>query len=245
MQTHHVIRRRSAILPQFTEDITMLLSIDRVLRLMAEGKSLEKIAELAHCETKDVVDVIEEAITIINKHEKQFARKKIIIKKGTDDHDQDAAEEAAGQSVESLLFEGAELSTVPLNSSLTMYIDGASSGNPGPAGIGIVILDHDGRQVGKISSYIGTRTNNYAEYTALIRALKIAIYFKAKVVKIRTDSELVVKQISGEFKVKNDQIKKLYDQASGLLKSLANCKIEHVPRSQNDKADYLAKKATQ
>ncbi|HPV40643.1 MAG TPA: ribonuclease HI family protein [Spirochaetota bacterium] len=224
----------------------MLLSIDRVLKLLAEGKSLEKIAELAHCEQKDVVEVIEEAITIINRHEKQFARKKIIIKKGPEGHEGEGLVESGDQqSIESQLFEGAELSTIPLNSTLTMYIDGASSGNPGPAGIGIVILDHDGRQVGKISSYIGTRTNNYAEYTALIRALKIAIYFKAKVVKIRTDSELVVKQISGEYKVKNDQIRKLYDQAVTLLKSISNCKIEHVPRSQNDKADYLAKKATQ
>lgn len=224
----------------------MLLSIDRVLKLLAEGKSLEKISELAHCEPKDVVNVIEEAILIINKYEKQFSRKKIIIKKGHDDHEEDIAEVGDDkQSIESQLFEGAELSTIPLNSSLTMYVDGASSGNPGPAGIGIVILDHDGRQVGKISSYVGTRTNNYAEYTALIRALRIAIYFKATVVKIRTDSELVVKQILGEYKVKNDQIKKLHDQASALFKSIDNCKIEHVPRSQNDKADYLAKKAIQ
>ncbi len=224
----------------------MLLSIDRVLKLMAEGKSLDKIAELAHCEVKDVVDVIEEAITIINKYEKQFARKKIIIKKGSDEHDE-VETDAGGdqQSIESLLFEGAELSTIPLNSTLTMYVDGASSGNPGPAGIGIVIFDHDGRQIGKISSYIGSRTNNYAEYTALIRALKIAIYFKAEVVRIRTDSELVVKQLSGEYKIKNDQIKKLYEQAAKLLKSIDNCKVEHVPRSQNDKADYLAKKAIQ
>jgi ribonuclease HI len=224
----------------------MLLSIDRVLKLLAEGKSLEKIAELAHCEKKNVVDVIEEGITIINKYEKQFSRKKIIIKKGSDNHEEDQPDEGTKeQSIESQLFEGAELSTIPLNSTLTMYVDGASSGNPGPAGIGIVILDHDGRQVGKISSYIGTRTNNYAEYSALLRALKIAIYFRAEVVRIRTDSELVVKQIYGEYKVKNDQIKKLYDQAVALLKSISNCKIEHVPRSQNDKADYLAKKAIQ
>ncbi len=243
-----VLKRTSPVdrLPCSIKDGHMLLSIDRVLKLLAEGKSLEKIAELAHCEQKDVVEVIKEAISIINKHEKQFARKKIIIKKGADGHDENETGDSGDrQSLESLLFEGAELSTVPLNSSLTMYIDGASSGNPGPAGIGIVILDHDGRQVGKISSYIGTRTNNYAEYTALIRALKIAIYFKTRVLKVRTDSELVVKQLSGEYKVKNDQIKKLYDQAVSLLKSISNCKIEHVPRSQNDKADYLAKKATQ
>jgi ribonuclease HI len=223
----------------------MLLSIDRVLNLLAEGKSLEKIAELAHCEAKDVKEVIEEAIRIIDRHEKPIARKKIIIKKSAEGHDDNPGENTDMSFSESALFEGAELSTIPLNSTLTMYIDGASSGNPGPAGIGIVILDQDGRQVGKISSYIGRRTNNFAEYTALIRALKIAKYFKTTIVKIRTDSELVVKQIKGEYKVKNEQMIKLHDQAVSLIKTISNCKIEHVPREQNDKADYLAKKAAQ
>jgi ribonuclease HI len=223
----------------------MLLSIDRVLKLLAEGKSLEKIAELAHCNVKDVSDVIGKAISILDRHEKPIARKKIIIKKSPDEHDDNPGENPDASSTESVLFEGAELSTIPLNSSLTMYVDGASSGNPGPAGIGIVIFDQDGRQVGKISSYIGNRTNNFAEYTALIRALKIAKYFKTNVLKIRTDSELVVKQIKGEYKVKNDQIKQLYDQAISLTRSISSCKIEHIPREQNDKADYLAKKAAQ
>jgi ribonuclease HI len=223
----------------------MLLSIDRVLKLLAEGKSLEKIAELAHCDVKDVKEVIEGAIDLIDKHEKPIGRKKIIIKKIAEAHEDNPGENTDASFSESMLFEGAELSTIPLNSTLTMYIDGASSGNPGPAGIGIVILDQDGRQVGKISSYIGRRTNNFAEYTALIRALKIGKYFKANVLKIRTDSELVVKQISGEYKVKHDQMKKLYDQAVSLIRSIKNCKIEHVPRDQNDKADYLAKKAVQ
>ncbi|OHD70068.1 MAG: hypothetical protein A2W19_04540 [Spirochaetes bacterium RBG_16_49_21] len=221
----------------------MLLSIDRVLQLLAEGKSLDKIAELAHCSVTNVVEVIEEAREIINRHEKPAARKKIIIKRsadtdGADDPGVPPDDEASGN-----IFTGAELSTIPLNSSLTMYIDGASSGNPGPAGIGILIVDQDGRQVGKISAYIGKRTNNFAEYTALIRALKIARYFTTRVLKIRTDSELIAKQMSGEYKVKNDQIKKLYDQAAALVKMFNTCKIEHIPRNLNEKADYLAKKA--
>jgi len=223
----------------------MLLSIDRVLKLLAEGKSLEKIAELADCGVNDVVNVIESAITILNRYEKQLAHKKVIIKKSHESEDDREEADHSERSPEQVLFEGAELSSVPLNSTLTMYIDGASSGNPGPAGIGIVIFDHDGRQVGKISSYIGKRTNNFAEYTALIRALRIALYFKASAVKIRTDSELVVKQLNGEYKVKNDQMKKLHEQAVSLLHSISDCKIEHIPRAQNDKADYLAKKATQ
>ncbi|TFH40240.1 MAG: ribonuclease HI family protein [Chrysiogenales bacterium] len=107
------------------------------------------------------------------------------------------------------------------------------------------MLDKDGRQMGKVSSYIGRRTNNFAEYAAMIRALRIAIYFKTEELKIRTDSELIVKQIGGEYRVKNDQIKKLYDEAMTLIKSIKKFKIEHVPRTQNDKADYLARKAVQ
>jgi ribonuclease HI len=221
----------------------MLLSIDRVLKLLAEGKSLAKIAEIARCTVEDVVEVLKEAIEIINRHEKPLARKKIIFKKHTDTDNTNGEEPSQSDEEIAEIFAGAELSTIPLNSSLTMYIDGASSGNPGPAGIGIVIMDQDGRQVGKISSYIGRRTNNFAEYTALIRAIKIALYFKTKVLKIRTDSELIVKQMNGEYKVKNDQMKKLYDQAIALKKTIINCKIEHIPRNLNDKADYLAKKA--
>ncbi len=225
----------------------MLLSIDRVLKLLAEGKTLEKIAELAGCGVSDVVDVIEEAIALLNKLEKHSARRKIIIRKSTSEDEVSDGDSAApgGATEESILFEGADLTTIPMNSSLMMYTDGASSGNPGPSGIGIVILDHDGRQVGKVSSYIGRRTNNYAEYSALLRALKIAIYFKTTDLKIRTDSELIVKQMSGEYKVKNEQIRKLYDEAVHLVKKIERCRIEHVPRTQNEKADYLARRAVQ
>jgi ribonuclease HI len=125
-----------------------------------------------------------------------------------------------------------------------MYVDGASRGNPGPAGIGIVINDRDGRQVGKVSDYIGRRTNNFAEYTALIRALQIAIYFKTKELKIRTDSELAVKQIRGEYKVSNENIKPLYAEVIRLKKMINSCRIEHVTRNLNEKADYLAGRAT-
>jgi ribonuclease HI len=124
-----------------------------------------------------------------------------------------------------------------------MYTDGASSGNPGPAGIGVVINDKEDRTVGKVSLYIGNKTNNFAEYSALIRALKIAIYFKTKDLKIRTDSELVVKQIKGEYKVSSPKIKPLYDEAMRLKRKIQSCRIEHVTRSLNDMADHLAKKA--
>lgn len=224
----------------------MLLSIDRVLALLAEGKSLEKIAALANCTPADVAGVIEEARKLLSQHEKPIARKKIILKRSHEpamEGEDDMEGEAKGK--ESRLFDGAEISAVPMNASLTMYIDGASSGNPGPAGIGIVIYDHDDRQVGKISSRLGIKTNNYAEYSALIRALSLAVYFQADSVRIRTDSELIVKQMNGEYQVRNAQIRKMYERATALVKKIGNVKIEHIPRTQNEKADYLAKKAAQ
>lgn len=215
----------------------MLLSIDRLLQLIIEGKSLEKIAELASCSVDDVKGIIEECRKIMERHEKTSFRKKVIIRKQKDD---------SGEEDENArdIFDGAELTAVPLGSALTMYIDGASKGNPGPAGIGIVINDSDDRQVGKVSAKLGIGTNNYAEYQALIRALKIAIYFDTKKLKVRTDSELIVRQLDGTYAVKNKSMQKLYETAIELMKQIPHCKVEHVTRNFNDKADYLAKKAT-
>ncbi len=217
----------------------MLLSMDRVLQLLAEGKSAEKIAELAAVKVEDVYRVIENVREVLMEFDKSRSKRKIIIKK-KDEGDDGLSEEDI--DIKEIL-QGAELSAVPLGSSLVMYVDGASSGNPGPAGIGIVISDRDGRQVGKVSSYIGRGTNNFAEYTALIRALRIAIYYKTKALKIRTDSELAVKQVKGEYKVSNKNIKPLYDEVVRLKKMINNCRIEHVTRNLNEKADYLAGKA--
>lgn len=224
----------------------MLLSIDRVLQLLAEGKNVQKIAEMSGTDVSEVSNIIEEARQIVDSYDKSRSRKKFIIRKKStaDDQSENMTEVEAENNMEmSEIFDGAELSAVPLGSSLVVYIDGASSGNPGPGGIGIVINDIDNRQVGKVSSFLGVCTNNFAEYTALIRALKIAIYFKTRSLKIRTDSELVVKQIKGEYKVNNENIKPLYEEAMKLKKKINSCKIEHVTRNLNDKADFLAKRA--
>jgi len=216
----------------------MLLSIDRVLQLLAEGKSLEKIAELSGTDVSEIQSIIEEARKIIRVYDKQKSKSKIIVKKKV------STVEPESKNI-STIFEGLDvMSTIPTESVLTMYIDGASKGNPGPAGIGIVIYDGDDRLVGKISSYIGKKTNNQAEYTALLRAIELAIYFKTKVLKIRSDSELVVRQINGEYQVANANIKNLYEKVMELKKQIPNFKIEHVMRNFNEKADFLAKKAS-
>ncbi|HMB20865.1 MAG TPA: ribonuclease HI family protein [Spirochaetota bacterium] len=221
----------------------MILSIDKLLQLLAEGKSIGKIAELADTSEDEVIHILNDARQTLNKYDRAKSRKKVIIKKSDKDTDSDGRGKQDALSAD--IFEGAELNAVPWESTLTIYTDGASRGNPGPSGIGVVIYDKDDRQVGKVASYLGHATNNQAEYKAIIRALKIAIYFKTKVLKIRTDSELIVKQVKGEYKVSNKNIAQLYEEVQRLKKQINNCKIEHVTRNLNDKADYLAKKASQ
>ncbi|MDY6933512.1 MAG: ribonuclease HI family protein [Spirochaetota bacterium] len=224
----------------------MLLSIDRVLQLLTEGKSVQKISEMAEVEVKDVYGLIDEARKLLAASNRDKVKRKIIIKKReaiqNDTLPVNISENSEDNKV-SEIFDGAELSMIPLESSLIMYIDGASKGNPGPAGLGIVINDDNDRQIGTVSSYLGIGTNNYAEYMALIRALKIAHYFKTKILKIRTDSELVVKQIKGEYRVLSKNILPLYNEALRLKKRINSVQIEHVTRSLNDRADYLANKA--
>lgn len=122
-----------------------------------------------------------------------------------------------------------------------LYCDGASSGNPGESGIGAVLLLKD--KTYEISEHIGTATNNIAEYTALIKGLSKAKTLKIESLKIFLDSELIVKQIQGSYKVKNENLKALYQEALSHLKSFKAYTINYIPREQNKKADALAKKA--
>lgn len=213
----------------------MLLSIDRVLELLSEGKTTEKIAELAGCPTSDVIDIIKDAKALLLKYEKPAAKKKVVLKKG---------ESLSKRHTSDNFLVGAELGAVPFESTLTMYVDGASTDNPGDAGIGIIINDQDDRQVGKVSAYIGKGTASYAEYTALVRALKIAVYFKSKLLKVRIDSELIVKQVKGESPVKNEELKPLYNEMLEYISKIDSFRIELISRTTNEKADYLAKKAS-
>ena len=125
---------------------------------------------------------------------------------------------------------------------LEVYIDGASSGNPGPAGVGVVICS-DGRVIKNISEYIGRATNNIAEYTALIYALQEALILKAGSLAISTDSELLYRQIKKIYKVRNPDISVLYNQALHLMSAFREVSIRHIPREQNTGADKLATRA--
>jgi ribonuclease HI len=121
-----------------------------------------------------------------------------------------------------------------------MYADGGSRGNPGDAGIGIAIFDDGDNTVAQISRYIGTQTNNAAEYYALVRGLEEVISMDAGWVDIFMDSELVVKQIKGEYKVKSEGLKPLHEIAKAYLGRLCGYSINHIGRNGNKIADKLA-----
>lgn len=126
---------------------------------------------------------------------------------------------------------------------LIINTDGAARGNPGPAGIGAVIKDETGAIVSEIFEYIGETTNNQAEYKALIAALKKAVSLHAEVVGIFADSELMVSQVKGVYKVKNEGLRPLFDEVKELLRKIKICRIEYIPREKNKEADKLANKA--
>jgi len=124
-----------------------------------------------------------------------------------------------------------------------IFADGASRGNPGPAAIGATIKDKRGKLITFISQRIGRATNNQAEYRAIIAALEEAIRLGVKQVDIKMDSELVVKQVNGEYRVKKATLKPLYQQVKQLQGLLKSFTITHILRQQNIEADKLANKA--
>lgn len=123
---------------------------------------------------------------------------------------------------------------------LVASIDGGARGNPGPAGYGVIIEDEVGRPVAELSEYLGRQTNNYAEYSGLLAALSYAIRHGFKALKVVSDSELMVKQLNGEYKVNSPTLKELYEQAMKKIDQLECFEIKHVLREKNREADRLA-----
>ncbi len=124
-----------------------------------------------------------------------------------------------------------------------IYTDGCSRGNPGPAGIGILIINNDGREIKRISEYIGKATNNIAEYRAILRAVNECESRKIDGVIFFTDSELIVNQLNKSYKVKDEKIKTLYVKLLNKLINFKNWSIKHIPREDNKIADFLANQA--
>ena len=126
---------------------------------------------------------------------------------------------------------------------VVIFTDGVAEPNPGPAAIGATIKDEQGKLVTSISQPIGRATSNQAEYRAIIAALERAISLGVSQVDMHSDSELVVRQITGQYRVKNASLKPLYQKVKRLQNRLKGFTITHVPREQNREADSLAGKA--
>ncbi|MDP9273028.1 MAG: ribonuclease HI family protein [Chloroflexota bacterium] len=124
---------------------------------------------------------------------------------------------------------------------LLIHTDGAARGNPGPAGAGAVLRDAaDGSLVAEIATFLGVRTNNYAEWTAVALALEEALLQGATHVDLRMDSQLVARQITGHYRVKHPDLKPIHAQVMSLLSRFAGYTVGHVPRELNKEADRLS-----
>ncbi len=127
--------------------------------------------------------------------------------------------------------------------SLTAHCDGGSRGNPGPAGYGAVVEDSNGRVVARLSEFLGVQTNNYAEYAGLLAVLKWAIGHGHQRLRVVSDSELMVKQMKGQYKVASPVLKPLWEEARRLSKQLDRFEMSHTLRGGNKEADKLANEA--
>jgi ribonuclease HI len=141
------------------------------------------------------------------------------------------------------LFPSSPSAAQPPDQYLIAYIDGGARGNPGPAGFGVLIKDQSGKKVAALNEYLGHQTNNYAEYSGLIAAVEYALHHGYKALKVISDSELMVRQMRGQYKVKSPSLLELYRRAKELSGKLEWFSIQHVLRAQNREADGLANAA--
>ncbi len=123
------------------------------------------------------------------------------------------------------------------------HVDGGSRGNPGPSGYGAYITDGEGKRVAELSEFLGVQTNNFAEYSGLIAALEYAVEHGFGTVKVVSDSELLVKQMEGQYKVRSEALLSIYGEAKALIRKLDRFEIRHVLRHLNKDADRLANDA--
>lgn len=126
---------------------------------------------------------------------------------------------------------------------VVVYVDGGSRGNPGPSGIGVVVTDPEGNELARANDFIGVGTNNAAEYRALLLGLEKARTLGAREVEVVNDSQLIARQLSGEYRVKSADLRPLNEQAARALREFERWSIRSVPREQNELADVLVNEA--
>ncbi len=135
------------------------------------------------------------------------------------------------------------MENIKLTEKIKIFTDGASRGNPGPAALGVAFYDENNVLLAEFKQHLGVQTNNYAEYMAVIKALEISLDKGAKLLDIYCDSQLLVKQMSGEYKVKSPTIRALFIRAKKLTEQFHRVSFHHIKREFNKKADALANQA--
>jgi ribonuclease HI len=153
------------------------------------------------------------------------------------------ADSSHSQSFAQKTGEQDEASATSKGELIVAHVDGGARGNPGPAGYGVYVTDAHGKMQAELNEYLGLKTNNFAEYSGLLAALDFAIKHAHPRLQVISDSELMVKQMIGVYKVKSPELKELYDRARGLVRRLERFEIKHVLRAQNKDADRLANDA--
>jgi hypothetical protein len=222
----------------------MLLSIDKVLQLLSEGKDIEKIASLSGVKTSDVVAVIDDARTLLHKHEKEKSKKKIVIRKKSSSSD-DSARINVNETHDSEkppFLEGIELTAVPLEDAMIAHI--AAVEKDDYCGISLIICDSSERQLGKTGWCLRRISARKGLVRAALRVIEIAKYFRSRSIKIRVNDDIFVKQISGDISISDADTKKLFtDFNVESLNAGLPVKFETVNELQNEKAVYIAQKA--
>ncbi len=137
----------------------------------------------------------------------------------------------------------AEEVPVPTISRVRLYSDGAARGNPGLAGAGAVLVEPSGQVVDRLGKFLGTQTNNYAEYMGLLLGLRRARDLGVREVEVFADSELMIRQLGGRYQVKSQSLRPLYEEALKLLNTFERVKLVHVPREMNRAADEMSNQA--
>ena len=145
-------------------------------------------------------------------------------------------------AAQSSLFRGGKASTGS-KGWVTAFTDGGSRGNPGPSGYGVVVQSEDGAVLAELSEFLGMRTNNVAEYSGLLAALEYALANRHAKLRVVSDSELMVKQMRGQYRVQSPDLRPLFEEAKRRAAKLEAFQIEHVLRGKNKRADELANKA--
>lgn len=212
----------------------MMLSIDKVLSLLEDGKTVQKIAELADSSIEDVISLIRDARKIVTQREPQKSRKKVKFKKKIEQN----SNSGVIDNEEMDIFKGADLSVVPLENVLTFYC--AVSESNGAISVAIIIQDNEGRRVGKVQYRENTKSERLALLKSLLRCEQIASYFRSVKTRLRFDDEYLYRQITGKNTEIEKKLIKHVEDMRVLLESRKNeILIELIESHQNEKAHFL------